>query len=561
MRFPIRRVALPLVFLLAATAATAAADDFDELAAEFWQWRAVQQPSSGDDLPRLVRPAGWAPKWSPTAVAAMREQLGRFEARWSAIDTSEWSVPRQVDYELIGSAIARVRWELEITRNWQRNPSFYVHQTLTPIFDELLPPPPFTQERAETLLRLFKNIPSVAADARRNLTDARAPFARIAIGELASVREKLTTVATELAPHVSHMPQDLAADIAEAAKQAATALEDYRAWLESGLSGMSDETAVGHQNYIFFLREVALMPFTPEQLLAMGRQEWERSLSFEEYETRRNQGIEEMPLFPDMAAQIEREVSDELAIRRYLEQRNILTVPEWVKHYRDLPMPTYLAPLAFLGVSVDHTSPERLDEDAHKYINPPSRDLGYFALSMAQDPRPIIVHEGVPGHYFQLVLGWAQGNKVRRHYYDSGANEGIGFYAEEMMLQAGLFDDSPKTGEILYNYMRLRALRVEIDVKLALGEFTIPQASEYLQATVPMDKGTADWEAAFFASVPGQAISYQIGKLQIMAFLAEARLREGDDFSLRRFHDFLWKNGNVPIALQMREYFSALEAL
>lgn len=121
------------------------------------------------------------------------------------------------------------------------------------------------------------------------------------------------------------------------------------------------------------------------------------------------------------------------------------------------------------------------------------------------------------------------------------------------MLQAGYFDDSPRTREIIYNFMRLRALRVEVDVKLALGTFSIEQAAEYLAKTVPMDYGTARHEAAMFASTPGQAISYQIGKLQIVAMLAEARRRERSEFSLRRFHDFVWKNGNVPLSLQRWE--------
>ena len=116
------------------------------------------------------------------------------------------------------------------------------------------------------------------------------------------------------------------------------------------------------------------------------------------------------------------------------------------------------------------------------------RRLPYFYLSTARDPRPIIVHEGVPGHYMQLALAWAHENPIRRHYYDSGANEGIGFYAEEMMLQAGLWAESPRSREIIYNFARLRALRVEVDVRLATGTFTIPQAAEYLEKTVPMDR-------------------------------------------------------------------------
>ncbi len=102
--------------------------------------------------------------------------------------------------------------------------------------------------------------------------------------------------------------------------------------------------------------------------------------------------------------------------------------------------------------------------------------------------------------------------------------------------------------------MRLRALRVEVDVKLALGQFAIAQAADYLAEHVPMDKKTAAGEAALFATTPGQAITYQVGKSQIMDFLAQSHLKQGDKFSLRKFHDFLWLNGNVPIALQRWEF-------
>ena len=91
-------------------------------------------------------------------------------------------------------------------------------------------------------------------------------------------------------------------------------------------------------------------------------------------------------------------------------------------------------------------------------------------------------------------------------------------------------------------------------MKLALGEFTLEQAAKYLQGNVPMDEQTARQEAIAFSTGPGQAITYQIGKLQIMKFLADARMQQGEKFNLRAFHDFVWKNGNVPIALQQWEY-------
>ena len=216
-------------------------------------------------------------------------------------------------------------------------------------------------------------------------------------------------------------------------------------------------------------------------------------------------------------------------------------------------MPPYVAPFEDLSVTDDLTGPSRLKQDGVSYIRVPNPNLGFFYLSTAKDPRPIIVHEGVPGHYFQLCLSWNNPDPIRRHYYDSAANEGIGFYAEEMMLQAGLFDNSPHTREIIYSFMRLRALRVEADVKLALGIFSLQQAADYLAQTVPMDRQTALSEAALFASSPGQAISYQIGKIQVTRMLADARRIQGDKFSLLQFNDFVWTNGNVPFALQRWE--------
>jgi len=74
-----------------------------------------------------------------------------------------------------------------------------------------------------------------------------------------------------------------------------------------------------------------------------------------------------------------------------------------------------------------------------------------------------------------------------------------------------------------------------------------------------MDAPTARQEAIAFSTGPGQALTYQIGKLQIIQFLADARMEQGDKFNLRAFHDFLWKNGNVPIALQRWEYLGAAD--
>lgn len=531
---------------------TSTYDQLQQLARDFWTWRAANQPISSDDIPRIERPDDWVPDWSRDAIARRQSELSEFATRHASIDASSWEVNQQVDYRLIGSAIARVHWELNVTCGQERNPGFYVDQTLGLLFLAVLQPPPFTEKRSHTIVRYLQSFPATVINAKENLAGkAIKPFAVAALEKLVAVRSRLTKVGTELGPFLSGVDP---LEFNQSVSDAITALESLHDWLTAELDDMTEETAVGRDAYVYFLKQVALMPFTPEQLLVMGAHEWERSVAFETCEQTRNQGLPELDLYPDQATQMAQEEFWENAARRFLEAKNILTVPGWMKHYRNLPLPPYVEPLSFMGVTDDLTSDNRLDEDGVSYIKQPSPDLDYFSLSIAKDPRPLIVHEGLPGHYFQMTLSWAHENEIRRRYYDSGANEGIGFYAEEMMLQFGFFDDRPKLREIMYNFMRLRALRVEVDVKLAIGEFTIDQAADYLEKIVPVDRGTARQEAVFFASSPGQAITYQIGKLQIIKFLADARLHQKEKFSLRAFHDYLWKNGNVPVALLRWEY-------
>lgn len=317
---------------------------------------------------------------------------------------------------------------------------------------------------------------------------------------------------------------------------------------------MNASFVIGRENYLYFLRNIALMPYTPEELLLMGETEWNRSVAFDIYERMRNKDIPEAELFSSAEEQIKQSKKDEENIRKFLEENDIMTVPDWVGHYINKKMPDHISPLSHMGVVDDLTSETRLDEDGVSYIPEPSPNLSFFRLASAQDPRPIIVHEGIPGHYFHLVLSWSNEDPIRRRFIDSGPIEGIGFYVEELLLQFGLFDDRLHTREIIYRFMRLRALRVDIDVNLALGNYSIEEAGKYLSETVPMDEATGTDEAAFFAYNPGQAISYQIGKMQIMKLIADAKILLGDKFSLRDYHDYMMLNGNVPISLQRWEY-------
>ncbi len=524
------------------------ADSLDRLASDFWSWRAQYRPFTFDDVPRLEHAAG-VRDWSAASITKQRGALAEFERRWKALRTNGWPVRQMVDYRLMGSALARVRWELDVNPRWQRDPTFYVEQTVGALQEELMPPGPFSDARSREVLERTENIPAILEQGKLNL-NAMAPFAQLTIELLSGIDARLTRVERGVSPMLTG---DRRARFSTAISSASKALIDYREWLKQKLPGMRRDFTLGAKAYEFFLHQVALLPYTPDQLLAMARQDFERVLATEAYEHQRDLHVPELKIAATADEETARMEQDDARIRRYLTEHQILTVPPDLPHWTIRLAPDYIAALDGFGEIDDFTGPSRLNQVGTRWIQPPSNDLPYFWKAYAQDPRTTGVHEGIPGHFFQLSLARRNPDLIRRQYYDSSANEGIGFYAEEMMLDAGLYDDSPRSREIIYNFARLRALRVEVDVKLALGQFTIPQAADYLARTVPMDRGTAEGEAASFATAPGLGIAYEIGKLQIERMLAERRLQQSGKFSLREFHDYVWSNGNVPLALQRWE--------
>lgn len=545
---PMRIVAIVLLLMSAPSLAQSKADSFDQLASDFWAWRARYRPFTFDDVPRMEHPGGMR-DWSAAAIASQLLELAAFERRLKAMPAETWPVAQQVDYRLMGSAMARVRWELEVNPRWQRDPVFYIEQTVVALQEELMPPPPFSEARSREIVMRVENIPSILEEAKANLKPVR-PCAQLAIDSLAEIDARLPRVESGVAPMLTS--DDLRSRLHVAIPKAVNAFVEYRRWMQDRLPAMREDSAIGKAAYVFFLRQVALLPYTPEQLLTMARQDLDRVLAAQAYESQRELGLPELKMAANSEEEVARMARDEASIRRYLVQHEILTVPPDAPHWTFRLAPDYVAAFAGFGELDDFTLPSR-PQDGLRWILPLSKTPSYFDAAYAKDTRTTGVHEGVPGHFLQLFVAGRNPDPIRRHYYDSGANEGIGFYAEEMMLQTGLYDDSPRSREIIYNFARLRALRVEVDVKLALGELTITQAADYLARTVPMDRKTAETDAADYVAAPGLGIAYEVGKLQIERMLAERRLQLGSRFDLRQFHDYVWSNGNLPLSLQRWE--------
>ena len=75
------------------------------------------------------------------------------------------------------------------------------------------------------------------------------------------------------------------------------------------------------------------------------------------------------------------------------------------------------------------------------------------------------------------------------------------------------------------------------------------QAVDYLREnTVMADVGDRRREIDRYIEMPGQALAYMVGRLEIQRVRAEAEARMGDRFDIRAFHDLVLGSGPVPLS-------------
>src|SRR6266404_7450990 len=189
--------AIIILFIATATLSAQSNDSLDKLATDFWTWRAKFAPFNGDDVPRIERPGGMR-DWSRASIDKRRKDLNEFEARWKKIDAGKWPIGKQVDYRLIGSALSRVHWELDVNPSWRRDPTFYISQTLTALVEALTVPAPYDEARSREILARIDNMPSILEQGMQNLEKPPAPFARVAVQALENIRPHLHQMASAL---------------------------------------------------------------------------------------------------------------------------------------------------------------------------------------------------------------------------------------------------------------------------------------------------------------------------------------------------------------------------
>jgi uncharacterized protein (DUF885 family) len=205
------------------------------------------------------------------------------------------------------------------------------------------------------------------------------------------------------------------------------------------------------------------------------------------------------------------------------------------------PMPEVVA----VSGAAPHYTPPRLDggRPGTFWFNTerPTAGTGW-------DIDVVAFHEAVPGHHLQLSrLQLLTGlPALQRQRSFTVFSEGWGLYAEQLAEETGLYtDDRGLLGSVSTSLMR--AARLVVDTGIHAYGWSRERALEFMAGHVPMPREFLADEIDRYVVMPGQALAYLTGKLEILRIRDDARQRLGPAFSLPAFHGAVLDHGSLPM--------------
>jgi uncharacterized protein (DUF885 family) len=178
------------------------------------------------------------------------------------------------------------------------------------------------------------------------------------------------------------------------------------------------------------------------------------------------------------------------------------------------------------------------------YVN--LRDMGEVPkLGM----RTLSVHEGVPGHHFQLsAMQELRGVPTFRRVLPFTAfTEGWALYAEWLGQELGVYRDDPYGDLGRLQAELFRAVRLVVDTGIHFKQWTRQQAEAYMIAQTGMGEAEVVTEVERYVVDPGQACAYKIGMLKLQELRTRAEQALGARFDRKAFHDLVLGEGAMPL--------------
>jgi hypothetical protein len=523
---------------LPVSAGDSPAGEYDDLVTLFAEWREFESPEIVDGVP----------DYTPAAMATQYAELARWKARLEALDPTDWSVPDQIDWHLVRAEMNGLDFDHRVRQPWTRDPAFYV--TIFPSESDVPAHEgpvihgwidlwkyeyPLSAAAAAELARRIGAIPALLEQARGNLTgNARDLW----LAGLRSFRGQSADLAA-FGERVAGTEASLDAAIA-AAREASDA---FHAWLEEQAPSKTASSGVGRDNYTWYMRNVHLVPYSWEEMVTLMRRELARahaSLRLEENRNRHLPPLERIVSAEEYDRRMNEAVTDYM---RFLEEEEIHAIREWMdpalRAVNGRFTPAAPGEIRNFFGEVTYRDPLAMRTHMHHWIE---------LARMREEPHTSPIRR-VPSLY---------------NIFDH-RSEGLATGVEEMFMHAGLFDERPRTRELIWIMLAQRAARALSGLYLHGNEFTMEEAVEHATRWTPRgwlpDGDLVRNEQHLYLRQPGYGTSYLSGKIQIEELMAERALQLGDAFTIGRFFDEFFAVGVIPVSLVRWELTGSRDAI
>jgi hypothetical protein len=496
---------------------------YEDVVALFEEWRGFQRPAVRDGVP----------DYTASAMAAQHRALAGYRRRLAAIDPSAWPVPRQVDYHVVRGEMNGLDFDHRVLRPWANDPAFYV----TVFLSESDQPAreghyahgslelwkyaqPLDAASAAEISTGLRVIPRLLEQARRNLVGNRRDIWLWGARRIRQQSADLERFGKQAGASVGAVQDDLG--------RAREATEAFAAWLDDQAPRKNGPSGIGAANYDWYLKHVQLLPYTWRDEVTLMERELARARSALVLEERRNAALPPASAIADAGEYAQRAQDGVTGYLAFLRDREILTVRDYMDPALRARLGAFSpSPREFFG-EVDHHDPQVMRTHGYHWFD---------KARMAQDPHPSPIRRG-PLLYNIFI----------------SRTEGHATGWEEMMLQAGMFDDRPRSRELIYVLLAQRAARALGDLRMHANEITLEDAASFTSAHTPrgwlsLEGRLVRSEQHLYLRQPAYGTSYVSGKIQIEQLLAERRQQLGDSFTLRRFMDEFDAAGLIPISL------------
>ncbi|HEY4955563.1 MAG TPA: DUF885 domain-containing protein [Gemmatimonadaceae bacterium] len=535
--------------VIGAQSSAGSAADLRALAHSYYEWRDAAYPVSTSDAGNHR----WDDRltdYRMPAVLQRRQHVNELLARVKAMRTEGWSKDDRIDWILFRSELEGAAFYPRVMRSEESDPQLYVNECSNAIFSMIKKDYAPHRTRALAATMRLEQMPALLQTARVNLVRPVRLYAQLAIDAARGGDDLYNTSLMTLADSLSDGEH---ARLVRARDGAIRALHEYADWLDARKAKMPDWKPMGEANYNYLLGKVLLLPFDAKEVATLG-----------EVELARYRGLEALLKDPSLAspdparaAHIPKDQAEFLAayesrlqeIIDFLNANHLVTLPSYLGKFEIRQLPEAFKPTSPGGFM---NPPGIYDKDPGGFYFIPTynpKSGNFYIRAAIEDPRPLLGHEGIPGHFLQLSIANHLTDEIRRQHYDNTFSEGWALYGEEMMMRQGLYpEQSASQGQVL-RLSRYRAARIGVDVNLQTGRWTFDQAVRYFMDGGGLDREAAQGEAAGAASSPSQKIGYMVGKWQIMRLLGKYRDAEGSKFRLGAFHDKLISYGSLPLSV------------